>query len=93
MLNADCLQIVDDLYDLVLSLESATVEPVKLSVAECSSLARTIRKAARCMEGLERELEAASANVDHMRGVSSRQIALRVEAQARAARLAKDARR
>lgn len=49
--------------------------------------------AAGYIEHLERELCAAGANVDHMRGVVTRQISLRVEAQARAGRLSRDARR
>ncbi len=65
----------------------ARVSP--LSYESCQAL----EAAADYIEQLERELRAAGSNVEHMRGVVSRQIALRVEAQARAGRLGREARR
>jgi hypothetical protein len=83
----------DDLLDLALAVEATYPFGTRLSAEESRGLAQKMRASALYIERIELELAAASANVDHMRGVSSRQIELRVEAQARAGRLARDARR
>lgn len=82
------------LLDLADSLpRTSQVRRVQAAAVYIAALEAESAAATTYIEQLERQLRAAGANVDHMRGCVSRQIALRVEAQARAGRLSRDARR